>query len=71
MENVKINAEDLKKLISDVAQIKKILLAEKEKGEMEEIELTNWAKNELKRARETPEERYIIHEEVKKRILAK
>jgi len=71
MENVNVRVEDLRKLIRDVAQIKKILIAEKEKNEMEEVELTDWAKNELKIARETPEEEYISHEEVKKRILVK
>ena len=71
MENVNVRVEDLRKLIRDVAQIKKILIAEKEKNEMEEVELTDWAKNQLKIARETPEEEYISHEEVKKRILVK
>lgn len=71
MENINVKAEDLRKLIRDVAQIKRILIAEKEKNEMEEVELTDWAKNELKIARETPEEEYISHEEVKKRILTK
>ncbi len=71
MENVNVDAGDLKRLIIEVNQIKKMLLAEKEKREIEEIELTDWAKNELKRARETSEEKYISHNEVKRIILAK
>lgn len=71
MENVNVDAGDLKRLIIEVNQIKKMLLAEKEKREIEEIELTDWAKNELKRARETSEEKYIPHNEVKRIILAK
>lgn len=34
MENVNIKAEELNKLISDVAQIKKMLMEEKEKREI-------------------------------------
>jgi len=51
MENVNMNAEDLKKLVRDVAQIKEMLIEEKEERELEEVELTDWAKNELKEAR--------------------
>ncbi len=51
MENVNVKAEDLKKLIRDVAQIKEMLVTEKEEREMEEIELTDWAKKELEDAR--------------------
>ena len=69
MENVNIKAEDLKKLIRDVTQIKMMLLAEKEKKEMEEIELTDWAKNELEEARKHPRSEKIPHEEVKRMIL--
>ncbi|MEK6914095.1 MAG: hypothetical protein AABW83_00435 [Nanoarchaeota archaeon] len=71
MESINVKAEDLKRLINDVAQIKEMLISEREEREMEEIELTDWAKNELKKSRETPEKEYISHEEVKKRIFAK
>ena len=43
--------EDIKKLIIDVAIIKSTLL--------NEIELTDWAKEELKKAREENESEYI------------
>jgi len=41
MENVNVKAEDLKKLMIDVAQIKAILLAQKEEKEMDEVEDEN------------------------------
>ncbi len=63
--------EKLAKLARDVEQIKQMLLAEREEKETEEIELTDWAKAELKRARETPERDYVSLEDVKKRILSK
>ena len=66
MENVNVSAEDLKKLIRDVAQIKEMLAEEKE-----EIELTNWAKEELEEARNRSEKEYVSLENVKKRILSK
>jgi hypothetical protein len=34
-------------------------------------ELTDWAKEELKKAREAPEEDYVSQEEVRKMILRK
>ena len=43
--------EDIKKLMIDVAIIKSTLL--------NEIELTDWAKEELKKAREENESKYI------------
>ena len=39
------------------------------KQAVDDGELTEWAKQELDEARETPEEEYISHEEVKKKIL--
>ncbi len=69
MENVSVKAEDLKKLMKDVAQIKEILIAEKEKREMEEIELTDWAKNELEEARKRKAK--ISHEEARKMLFVK
>lgn len=67
-ETKEIN-EKLIKLARDVSIIKNLLL--EEKSEMGETELTDWAKEELKKAREAPEEEYVSHEELKKQILAK
>jgi len=71
MENVSIKPEDLKKLIRDIAQIKEMLIAEREEKEMEEIELTDWAKKELEEARNRPEKEYVSLEDVKKKVLSK
>lgn len=71
MENVSVKSEDLRKLLRDVAQIKQMLIAEKEERKMEEVELTDWAKEELEEARKRPESEYASLEEVKKRILSK
>lgn len=62
-----INSEDIKKLIQDVALIKRVLSINKKDPEGE---LTEWAKNQIKIARETPLSQYISHEEVKKRIFS-
>jgi len=67
MESINVKAEDLKKLMKDVEQIKEMLLAERE----EEVELTDWAKEQLEIARNTPRSEYVSHENVKKRILSK
>lgn len=74
MENISVRAEDLKKLIRDVEQIKAMLLAQKEKENSEvndrghsltdEVELTDWAKNELEEARKRKKK--ISHEEIGK-----
>jgi len=69
MENVNIKAEDLKKLIIDVAQIKEMLIEEREEIEMEEIELTVWAKNELEEARKRKAK--ISHEKAREILFAK
>ena len=71
MENVNVKTEDLRRLMKDVAQIKEMLMVEKEGREMEEIELTNWAKTELEEARKRPEKEYVLLEDIKKRILSK
>ena len=52
----------------DVAQIKEILMAEKEE-EMEEIELTDWAKDELEEARKRKTK--ISHEKAREMLFAK
>ena len=69
MENVNVKAEDLKRLIRDVAQIKEMLVAEKEERDMEEIELTDWAKNELEEARKRKTK--ISHEKAREMLFAK
>jgi len=71
MENVNVKTEDLRRLMKDGAQIKEMLMVEKEVREMEEIELTNWAKTELEEARKRPEKEYVLLEDIKKRILSK
>jgi len=52
--------EDLKKIMIDVALIKNAFL--------DEGELTDWAKKELKRAREESEENYIDLDDLRKEI---
>jgi len=51
-----VSVEELKQLIQDVALIKNILVSEGE--------LTEWAKNELVKARKTPELQYISLEKL-------
>ena len=63
-----INPEDIKKLMEDVALIKKALAISKKDPDGS---LTNWAKKQLKIARKTPLSQYTSHEEVKKRIFSK
>ena len=63
-----INPEDIKRLMEDVALIKKALYINKKDPEGS---LTEWAKKQLKKARETSPLQYISHEEVKKRIFSK
>lgn len=63
-----INSEDIKKLMEDVALIKKALAISQKDPEGE---LTEWAKKELEKARKTPFSEYISHEQVKKRIFSK
>lgn len=69
MESVNVRAEDLRKLIREVAQIKELLVAQKEEKEMEEVELTDWAKNELKEARKRKTK--ISHEKAREILFAK
>ena len=41
------------------------------KQAVDDGELTDWAKEELDKARTADEEKYLSHEEVKRRVLAK
>jgi len=66
MEIKNIDPRDIKRLMEDVALIKKVLFINKEDPEGE---LTPWAKKQLEIARKTPLLQYTSHEEVKKRIL--
>ncbi len=58
--------DKLAKLVVDVEIIKGMLAKKDPEGE-----LTDWAKKQLKIAREAPASEYVSHEEVKRRILAK
>jgi len=69
MESVNVKTEDLKKLIKDVAQIKEMLMAEKEERAMEEIELTDWARNGLEEARKRKTK--ISHEKARELLFTK
>ena len=69
MESISVNAEDLRKLIKDVARIKEMLITEKEERELEELELTDWAKNELEEARKRKAK--TPHEKARKILFAK
>lgn len=69
MEYINVKSEDLKKLIEDVAQIKEIIMSQVEEKEMEEIELTDWAKKELEEARKRKEK--ISHEKVREMLFTK
>ena len=53
-QTIKVNENDFRQLVKDVALIKSILINRDSEGE-----LSDWAKDELKRAREEPEEGYI------------
>ncbi len=66
---IKTINDKLAKLARDVEQIKQMLISQQEKKEMEEVELTDWAKEELKMARKRKTK--ISHEEVRKMIFAK
>jgi len=70
METKSVKEEDIKQLIQDVAVLKEILFYNKNLQDPEG-ELSDWAKKQLKKARETPESEYVSFEEVKKRILDK
>lgn len=68
MQTVKVDANDLKKLILDVGLMKEILLSGKLYSDPEG-ELTDWAKKELARARATPDSELISMEEIEKEFL--
>ena len=53
--------KDVVKLQKDLAKIKQRV--------MEETELTDYAKRELKRARATPRSKYVSNEELRRKLL--
>ena len=63
-----VSSEDIKKLMEDVALIKRALYINKEDTEGG---LTEWAKKQLEIARKTPSSQYVSHEDIKKRIFSK
>jgi len=69
MENINLKADDFNKLMKEIAQIKEMLIAQKEEREIEEIELTDWAKNELEEARKRKTK--ISHEKAREMLFAK
>jgi len=70
METKSVKEEDIKQLIQDVAVLKEILFYNKNLQDPEG-ELSDWAKKQLKKAREAPELEHISFEDVKNRILNK
>ena len=60
---IKVDVNDLKQLILEVQLIKNILISEGE--------FTDWARNELREARNVPDSELLSSEEVKQMILAK
>jgi len=67
MEELKLNSDDIKRLIEDVALIKRVLSIDKIDSEGE---LTSWAKKELEKARKIPMSEYVSHEEIKKKFFS-
>jgi len=69
METSNINPKDFKRLMQDVEQIKEMLLAQREEKEMEELELTDWARGELEESRGRKTK--ISHEQAKNTLFVK
>ena len=65
-----ITHEDIQRLMEDVEMLKEMWLANHSMPDPEG-ELTEWAKEELRRTRSTPMSEYISHEEVKKKLLSR
>jgi len=63
METASIKPEDFKKLMGDIELIKNILISEGE--------LSNWAKNELREAREIPDSENISIDALERKIRSK
>ena len=68
VETINVSADDLRKLIQDVAMIKEVLMCHRPYPDPEG-ELSDWAKKELKEARNTPEEECISMEDIEKEFL--
>jgi len=67
MESQNICNKDIEQIKIDLELIKGLLMSKID----DEGELSDWAKNELKRSRNTPECECISLEEVKRRIKSK
>jgi len=52
-QTIKVNENDIRQLVKDVAVIKSILISNDSEGE-----LSDWAKDKLKKARDESEEEY-------------
>lgn len=65
-----ISPEELKQLIQDVAVLKEVIFYNKNLQDPEG-ELSDWAKKQLKKARETPESEYVSLDDAKKRTLGR
>tara|TARA_Y100000310_G_C20600424_1_gene772716 strand:- start:219 stop:422 length:204 start_codon:yes stop_codon:yes gene_type:complete len=63
METQIVNTEDINKIKTDLEIIKTLLLQKDPEGE-----LSDWAKEELEKARSEPEENYTSLEDLKKEI---
>lgn len=64
MESQNVINKDIQQIKIDIELIKGLLMPKVD----DEGELSDWAKNELKRARNTPECECISFDEVKKRL---
>jgi len=67
-ESIPINTENFNRLLSDVALIKEMLIANQVASEGG---LTDWVKKELAEARQIPDSENISLEELEEQILAK
>ena len=67
---IKVDANDLKKLIVSVELMKEVLLSRRMYPDSEG-ELTDWAKKELEEARKIPNSENISLEEMEDMILSK
>lgn len=65
---IQVDADSFNRLLNDVAIIKEFVLSG---GTESEGEVTEWAKNELVKARKTPDAELIPHKKVKQIILSK
>ena len=65
---VKVDANDLKKLILTVEMMKEVLLSRRLHSDYEG-ELSDWSKKKLEEARKAPDSEYVSMEEIEKEFL--